>query len=95
MVEVVDDGFGVVLGASCKDVDVVDLAHSVEELQTVRPYVELKLITLITKLNVSLFVGEDRVNQCLVKIQNEELLPRVLNKTSFTLGLWQLDSFLL
>lgn len=68
LIEVVNNRFSIVLDACCENVDVVDLAHSVKELETVGPHVELKLIALVSEPNVGLLVGEDRVNQRLVEI---------------------------
>ena len=55
LVEVVYDDRGVFLCACGKDVDIVEFAHFLEELKTVRTDIEVELHSLMLELDLAVF----------------------------------------
>ena len=74
LIEIGDDRFCVVMGASSEDIHVVVDAHIGQELETIRTHVELELISFAGKLHISFVVGKDRVDESLIEVQNKKLL---------------------
>lgn len=74
LVEVGDDWFCIVVGASGEDIHVVVDAHVGQEFEAVGTHVELELISFAGELHISFFVGKDGVDEGLVEIQNKKLL---------------------
>lgn len=74
LVQVIDDGLGVVKGASRENIHVVVLAHVGQKLIAIGPHVELELISLVRELHIGLLVGEHRMDESLVEVQNEKFL---------------------
>lgn len=68
LVQVCDDGIGVIESACGEDIDVVVIAHAGQKLEAIGPHIELELIALTGKADVGLFIGEDGVDQGFIQI---------------------------
>lgn len=68
LIEEIDDGPGIVLGGGSIDINCVKFGHFLEELQAVRPDVELELVAFDGEGDIGLLIREDGVDQSLVKI---------------------------
>lgn len=77
LVEIGDNRFCVVMGASSEDIHIVVKAHIGQEFEAIGPHVELELISFAGKLHISFVVGKNRVDKSLIEVQNKKLLLRV------------------
>lgn len=70
-VEIIDDWFSVVLCPGSKYIDCIERGHLFKELQAIRPYIELKLVSFEIELHVGLFAGENGVNKRLIQVHQQ------------------------
>ena len=59
LIEIVNDGFCVIMCPSSEDIDVVILAHVGEKLIAIWSNIELELITFMTEFYISFLIGKD------------------------------------
>lgn len=69
-----DDGLRVILGGRSEDVDLEEVAHLLQEGQTVGPDVESDPLLAPLDGNLPGFIAPHRVDQRLVQVQHQELL---------------------
>ena len=59
LVQVVNDRLSVILSPRSENINVVNLTHVLQKLQTVRPHIKLEFVPLECELHISFFVGKD------------------------------------
>lgn len=59
LVEVSNDWLSIVVGSSCKDIDVVVVGHIGQELKAIGPHVELEFIAFACKFHISLIIRKN------------------------------------